>query len=105
MGDGTGPFGLGSRKGRRRGRCSSGLQFGDIKRGTFRGKNRWLLGLAAPFIVAVIRDFADPKGLLRQLVVVFFRERRMIDPQNISGDAEYSVIDEKAAKSNRKANI
>jgi hypothetical protein len=91
--DEIGPYGLGKGTSRRRDWCATGMRLCGLGRFAFRGKNRWLLGLAAPLAVAVIKDLVNPRGLLRQFTVIFFRERRMINPQNISGDAEYSIID------------
>ena len=101
-GDGTGPFGLGPGTGRRKGRCNTGSCFGDIGRGAFRGKNRWLFGLAAPLVIAVIRDLTSPTGFLRQLSAAFLPGNRMKDPQTIRRDAEYSVLDQQSAKPDQK---
>lgn len=104
LNDGTGPFGLGPGTGRRRGWCNAGFRFGNIGCGAVRGKNRWLLGLAAPLVVAVIRDLASPTGFLRQFISAFLPGKGMRKPLNIRHDAEYSVIDRQSDKTYLKRN-
>jgi hypothetical protein len=63
-------FGFVTAADRRIGSYSSGLLLKNIKRGALRGKNRWLLGFVVTFIIAVIKDLSNPKGLLRQLILL-----------------------------------
>jgi hypothetical protein len=101
-GDGTGPWGLGPGTGRGKGWCKTGFGVANFGRSAFRGKNKWLVGLAAPLVIAAIRDLASPTGFLRQLSAAFLSGKRMKGPPNIRRDAEYSVLDQPSAKPDRK---
>lgn len=97
-GDGTGPFGMGPGTGRRRGACTPGTGFGASGRALFQGRNRWLLGLAAPMVVAAIRDLVNPRGLLRQCAAAFFPGKTAPGEKRIMHEAEFSVLDSNPSK-------
>jgi len=97
-GDGTGPFGMGPGTGRRRGGCAPRIGFSPGGRIPSPVRNRWLLGLAVPVIVAAIRDISNPRGLLRQCASVFFPKKPLQRGTRISCDAEFSVLDSKLSK-------
>jgi hypothetical protein len=97
FGDGTGPFGSGPGTGRGKGWCKTGFRFAHIGRTAIHGQNRWLLGLAAPVIIAAIRDLVNPKGLLRQIASVFLSNKTKNDGHQIRRNAEYTIADVPAA--------
>jgi hypothetical protein len=78
------------------------MQYGGLGQFAFRGRNGWLFGLAAPIVVAIIRDIASPTGLLRQLVAAFLPGKRIKYPQHILCETEYSVLDQKSVKPDLK---
>jgi hypothetical protein len=92
-GDGTGPRGMGSGTGRGKGWCRTGSRFAAIGQTAFRGRNRWLLGLAAPVIAAAVRDLVNPQGLLRQFArkILTYKKHgvRAVPPK-----AEYTVLED-----------
>lgn len=94
FGNRTGPLGLGPGTGRRKGHCNTSFRFGDIGRAAFRGKNKWLFGLAAPLAIAVVRDLVNPRGLLRQVVSALITNKT-IDRNRINRNAEYNLVEEK----------
>ncbi|MBN1127643.1 MAG: DUF5320 domain-containing protein [Chitinispirillaceae bacterium] len=91
--DGTGPLGFGPKTGRGRGWCRTGLRSVPLRPLAFGARNRWLFGLAAPVIVAAIRDLANPRGVLRHLAQAFLSDKKK-DKRNISHVADYAVINE-----------
>lgn len=91
--DGTGPFGSGAGTGRGRGRCSAGLGGNEFRRSIVRGKSGWFLGLAAPVMIAAVRDLANPSGLLRQLARSLLSDKKNKEPK-VLRDAQYSVVEQ-----------
>jgi hypothetical protein len=91
--DGTGPWGFGPGTGRGRGWCRTGMRTPFLGPIIARGRNRWLLGLAAPLIAAAIRDLANPKGLLRRIAVSLVPDKRMKEMRRINDTAHYTVIE------------
>jgi hypothetical protein len=91
--DGTGPLGFGPKTGRGRGWCGTGLRSVSLRPLAFSARNRWLFGLAAPVIVAAIRDLANPYGVLRHLTRALLSEKKK-NKHNISHIADYAVIKE-----------
>jgi hypothetical protein len=102
LGDGTGPLGLGPRTGRGKGRCGAGARLGGTGRILFRGRKGWLLGIAAPAVAAVVRDLANPSGLLRQFIrgVLPHKKEKAMPP--LSRDAEYVIVDGKPDGTGRR---
>jgi hypothetical protein len=96
-GDGTGPLGRGPGTGRGKGWCKTGIGFTSMGRTAFRGRNRWLFGLAAPVIVAAIRDLLNPKGMLRQIASALLSNKTKHDERQIRRNAEYTIADDTAA--------
>jgi hypothetical protein len=91
--DGTGPLGLGPGTGRGRGWCKTGIPLPGFGRAMFRGKNRWLFGMAVPVIVAAIRDLANPEGRLRQMARSLLAHSR--DRNNAAlRETGYTVIEQ-----------
>jgi hypothetical protein len=43
---------------------------------SLRGKNRWLLGMAATLLATAIRDIANPIGLLRRIAEAILPEKK-----------------------------
>ena len=91
--DGTGPLGAGAGTGHGKGRCKRGLGSNGFGRALFTGKRGWLLGLAAPVMIAAVRDLGNPSGLLRQLVRALLSDKKSKKPQ-ILRDAQYSVVEQ-----------
>lgn len=86
-GDGTGPYGLGPRPGARRRGCG---------RGAFRPvrlARQWPVGVAAPLVIAALRDLTQPSGVLRQLIARTKARLRGRTARSALRDATYSVID------------
>lgn len=102
FGDGTGPLGLGPGTGRGKGWCRFGMVSGSAWRMPFRGRKKWIAGIAAPLIAAVIRDLANPSGFLRRTAVAFFSKRKAEDARRLSRDADYSVLDKQPHTPDRK---
>jgi hypothetical protein len=86
------PFGNGT--GRGRGWCKTGIGLTNFGRAAFRGKNKWLFGLAAPLVIAVVRDLVNPRGLLRKIASALITNKT-IDRNRINRNAEYTVVEEK----------
>lgn len=91
--DGTGPLGFGAGTGRGRGRCKSGLGDNGFGRSMFTGKRGWFFGLAAPVMIAAVRDLTNPSGLLRQLVRALLSDKKSKKPQILHA-TQYSVVEE-----------
>jgi hypothetical protein len=96
-GDGTGPMGMGPGTGRGRGWCRTGAGFAAMGRTAFRGRNRWLFGLAAPVIIAAIRDLANPRGLLRQAASALLPHKSGNSGRHIRQNPEYTITDAASA--------
>jgi hypothetical protein len=91
-GDGTGPLGLGPKTGSGRGLCNNAILSGTPRRAAFGGRKHWLIGLAAPIVVALIHDLANPTGILRHFPSAFLQKRAAKNPQRIRCDTEFSVL-------------
>jgi hypothetical protein len=100
--DGTGPVGMGPGTGRGRGWCRTGVRFSAIGWTAFRGKNRWLLGLAAPVIAAAVRDLINPKGVLRHIASALRSNKRKNVPHKVSREADYTVVEEKNSRTDQE---
>jgi hypothetical protein len=91
--DGTGPNGYGAGSGRGSGQCKTGFNDDPFGKALFREKRGWLFGLAAPLLIAAIRDLAHPSGLWRQNVRALLSDKINKKPQ-ILRDAQYSVVEQ-----------
>ncbi|MBD3315979.1 MAG: hypothetical protein GF344_09345 [Chitinivibrionales bacterium] len=96
--DGTGPLGYGPGSGRGRGRCRGGVRLGcDVAQSVLRRRTGWLAGIAAPLIVAALRDLAKPSGLLGSRLLRRF-PRALSNGYEVKGkrsvrDADFAVVD------------
>lgn len=103
--DGTGPFGLGPGSGRRKGRCCIGSGYRNASRSVFGGRNGWLLGLAASFVTAVLRDLMSPSGILHRIAHIPLNKGISGNNQNVRCQAEVTVIDENTVSGKTKKGI
>jgi hypothetical protein len=53
----------------------------------------WFFGLAAPVIIAAVRNLANPSGLLRRIVRASLSDKKSKEPQ-ILRDAQYVVVEQ-----------
>ena len=88
-GDGTGPFGMGPRTGRKMGWCKGYL----YPEGYFSSRRMGIIGILIPIAGALIRDVFNPHGLLRSFGNKLLTEKT--NDKNKAIDADYSVITEK----------
>ncbi|MBN2189437.1 MAG: hypothetical protein JW699_08275 [Chitinispirillaceae bacterium] len=52
-----------------------------------------MMALAAPALIAAVRDLANPKGLLRQFGSALLGKKRTEDQRNIRQNVEYTISD------------
>jgi hypothetical protein len=90
--NGTGPFGFGPGSGGRKGRCKGNLELKGFGTVINSGKSRLFIALAAPVMIAVVRDFINPSGFLRQCVRALLSDKKNMNPQ-ILREAPYSVLE------------
>ena len=95
QGDGTGPGGMGPGTGRGRGWCRGFL----FPQGRFSSRRMGFLGALVPLAGAVIRDAANPNGLLRSLSRKLLGYRETARNQKRDAvNATYTVVEEKEAE-------
>lgn len=95
-GNGTGPWGLGPRTGRKRGRCFTGNRYTVFSPTLFSGKKGLLFGIIIPVFAAIIRDLLNPSGILRQISrSPSINNHRNVVAKEVS-DADYSIVDDES---------
>jgi hypothetical protein len=85
FGDGTGPYGFGPHPGTRRRGCGMSRRVRFVR--------RWPVGVAAPLVIAAVRDLTNPSGVLRQLLALTKSRLRGRTSRSAVRDAVYTVID------------
>ncbi|MGD9202323.1 MAG: DUF5320 domain-containing protein [Chitinispirillia bacterium] len=98
-GDGTGPFGMGPRMGRKMGWCKGYL----YPEGHFSSRRMGIIGALIPIAGALIRDVFNPHGLLRSFGNKLLTGKTI--DKNKAIDADYSVITENKSDKNKTLRI
>jgi hypothetical protein len=104
LGDGTGPLGMGSRTGRGKGGCRGSGRYSGYGRVMSCHNGGWFAGLAAPVVIALVRDLANPAGLLRRLARTLLPST-VSKPTRVIHDARYTVVDQKPDPSTQHKRI